>query len=91
MNGLIAWVSGPYVIFYDLSIDKQVSFLKNINNKIISCIRFSKNGKYLATGEGNCKNGGVCIYQISYDNNSNEEIHKFMLECKSHKYGIDIS
>ncbi len=89
LNGLIAWVSGPYVIFYDLSIDKQVSFLKNINNKIISCIRFSKNGKYLATGEGNCKNGGVCIYQISYDNNSNEEIHKFMLECKSHKYGID--
>ena len=89
LNGLIAWVSGPYVIFYDLSIDKQVSFLKNINNKIISCIRFSKNGKYLATGEGNCKNGGVCIYQISYDNNSNEEIHKFMLECKSHRYGID--
>ena len=88
LNGLIAWVSGPYVIFYDLKSDKQVSFLKNINNKIISCIRFSKNGKYLATGEGNCRNGGVCIYQISYENN-NEEIHKLILECKSHKYGID--
>ena len=89
LNGLIAWVSGPYVIFYDLSLDKQVSFLKNINNKIISCIRFSKNGKYLATGEGNCKNGGVCIYQINYDSNTNEEIHKLILENKVHKYGID--
>ena len=37
LNGLIAWVAGPYVIFYDLSCDKQISFLKNINNKIISC------------------------------------------------------
>ena len=35
LNGLIVWITGPYLIFYDLSIDKQVSFLKNINNKII--------------------------------------------------------
>ena len=89
LNGLIAWVSGPYVIFYDLSNDKQVAFLKNINNKIISCIKFSKNGEYLATGEGNCRNGGVCIYQINYDNHNNEEFHKLILENKIHKYGID--
>ena len=89
LNGLIAWVSGPYVIFYDLSNDKQVSFLKNINNKIISCIKFSKNGQYLATGEGNCRNGGVCIYQINYNKHDNEEFHKFILENKNHKYGID--
>jgi len=90
INGLIAWVSGPYVIFYDLKSDKQVSFLKNINNKIISCLKFSKNGKYLATGEGNCKNGAICIYEIEYDNdNSNEESHKLILEKKIHKYGID--
>ena len=90
INGLIAWVSGPYVIFYDLKSDKQISFLKNINNKIISCLKFSKNGKYLATGEGNCKNGAVCIYEINYDNDgSNEEFHKLILEKKIHKYGID--
>ena len=39
INGLIAWVSGPYVIFYDLKSDKQVSFLKNINNKKILCLK----------------------------------------------------
>ena len=88
LNGLIAWVAGPYVIFYDLSCDKQISFLKNINNKIISCIKFSKNGKYLATGEGNCRNGAVCIYQINYNDN-NEESYTLILENKAHKYGID--
>ena len=89
INGLTAWACGPYVIFYDLSCDKQISFLKNINNKIISCIKFSQNGKYLATGEGNCRNGAVCIYQINYNNNSNEESHILILENKIHKYGID--
>ena len=38
LNGLIAWISGPYVIFYDIVLDKLVFFHKNINNKIISCI-----------------------------------------------------
>ena len=89
INGLTAWACGPYVIFYDLSCDKQISFLKNINNKNISCIKFSQNGKYLATGEGNCRNGAVCIYQINYNNNSNEESHILILENKIHKYGID--
>ena len=89
LNGLIAWVSGPYVIFYDLSNDKQISFLKNINNKIISCIKFSKNGKYLATGEGNCRNGAICLYLIKYNNQNNEESHQLILENKVHKYGID--
>ena len=89
LNGLIAWVSGPYVILYDLSNDKQISFLKNINNKIISCIKFSKNGKYLATGEGNCRNGAICLYQIKYNNQNNEESHQFIFESKVHKYGID--
>ena len=89
LNGLIVWITGPYLIFYDLSIDKQVSFLKNINNKIISCARFSKNGKLLATGEGNCKNGEVCIYEINYNNKTYEENHKLILSNKAHKYGID--
>ena len=89
LNGLIAWVSGPYVIFYDLSNDRQISFLKNINNKIISCIKFSKNGKYLSTGEGNCRNGAICLYQIKYNNQNNEESHQLILENKAHKYGID--
>lgn len=34
-NGLIAWIAGPYLIFYDIKTDKQVSFLKNPNNKIM--------------------------------------------------------
>ena len=87
LNGLIAWISGPYVIFYDIISDSQVFFLKNINNKIISCIQFSNNGKLFATGEGNCKNGEICLYDIFYDGKKNS--FKLLLSYKSHKYGID--
>ena len=89
LNGIVAWVTGPYVVFYDLGIDKQISFLKNINNKIISCIKFSKNGQLFATGEGNCRNGAICIYEFNYDNETNEETHKLLFESKSHKSGIE--
>ena len=47
-NGLISWIAGPYVILYDVSKDKQVSFIKNPNNKIISCLRFSDSGTLLS-------------------------------------------
>ena len=88
-NGLTAWIAGPYIILYDISIDKQVSFIKNPNNKIISCIKFGDLGRLLATGEGNCKNGEIRIYEI-YNNSKNEEVFfNSILNYKSHKYGID--
>ena len=86
-NGLIAWICGPYIIFYDIISDSQVFFIKNINNKIISCIIFSSNGKLLATGEGNCKNGEICLYNIFY--NGKEKNYQLLLSYKAHKYGID--
>ena len=87
LNGLIAWISGPYIIFYDIITDREVFFLKNINNKIVSCIQFSSNGNSLATGEGNCKNGEICLYDIFYDGKKNK--HKLLMSYKAHTYGID--
>ena len=89
LNGLMAWITGPYIIFYDIKTDEQVSFLKNPNNKILSCVKFSKNGKFIATGEGNCKNGEVAIYEINYNNEKKEESHKFFCSYKYHKQGIE--
>ena len=89
LNGLMAWITGPYIVFYDIKSDEQISFLKNPNNKILSCIQFSKNGKYIATGEGNCKNGEVSIYEINYNNEKKEETHNFICSYKYHKYGIE--
>ena len=86
-NGLISWIAGPYIILYDISLDKQVSFIKNPNNKILSCTRFSDSGNLLATGEGNCKNSEIRIYEIFY-NKRNEEVNfNSILNCKGHKYG----
>ena len=88
-NGLLSWIAGPYIILYDISKDKQVSFIKNPNNKIISCLSFGDSGSLLATGEGNCKNGEIRLYEIFYDE-SNEEVHtNSVFHCKYHKYGID--
>ena len=88
-NGLIAWIAGPYIILYDISSDKQISFIKNPNNKIISCIQFSNSGKLLASGEGNCKNGEIRIYEVYYDSKNEEIFFNSFLNYKSHKYGID--
>ena len=85
----MAWVTGPYIVFYDIKTDEQISFLKNPNNKILSCVKFSKNGKFIATGEGNCKNGEVEIYEINYNNEKKEESHKFVCSYKYHKQGIE--
>ena len=89
LNGLIAWISGPYVVFYDIISDSQAFFLKNINNKIISCIQFSTNGKLFSTGEGNCRNGEICLYDIFYDGNAKKKSYKLLLSYKSHKFGIE--
>ena len=88
-NGLISWLAGPYIILYDLSLDKQISFIKNPNNKIISCLRFNDKGNMLATGEGNCRNGEVRLYQINYNQDLNEVNVKSIVNYKVHKYGID--
>ena len=88
-NGLISWLAGPYVILYDLSLDKQIAFIKNPNNKIISCVRFNNKGNLLATGEGNCRNGEVRLYQIYYNKELNEINIKSILNYKTHKFGID--
>ena len=87
LNGLISLISGPYIILYDLSLDKQISFIKNPNNKIISCVKFNEKGNILATGEGNCKNGEMRLYQVNYD--KNEISIKSIMNYKVHRGGID--
>ena len=87
INGLIAWIAGPYVIFYDIPTDSQVFFLKNKNNKVFTSIRFSNNGKFLTTGEGNCKNGEIYLYQI---NKIGKKYNcRLILSYINHLYGID--
>lgn len=52
-------------------------------------MRFSSDGKFIATGEGNCKNSEISIYEISYNNETQVESHKLCTSFKNHKYGID--
>jgi len=85
-NGLTAWITGPYIVLYDIKKDKQIKFIKNKNNKIFKCISFNEEGTVIATGEGNCKNSEINLYEISNDILTSEIKIKSIF--KSHKFGI---
>jgi WD40 repeat protein len=82
-SGITAYITGPFIIFYDIKKDKQVKFIINKNNKIFKCISFSESGTLLATAEGNNKNCEIAIYEI---NGENVKLKTFF---KAHKLGID--
>lgn len=64
-TGITAYITGPYVVFYDIKKDKQVKFIRNKNNKVFKCLTFSNCGNILACGEGNCRNSEIILYDIT--------------------------
>ena len=87
INGLLAWITGSYIIIYDISTDSQILTIKNINNKIFSCVKFSNNGKFLISGEDTDKNGEIYLYEIY--NNGQKYNYKLIMSYKNHLCGID--
>jgi WD40 repeat protein len=83
-SGITAYITGPYVIFYDSKKDKQVSFIINKNNRTFSAIAFSQNGNLIACAEGNSKNSEILIYDIDLNDNTT-----YRSSIKGHKYGIE--
>lgn len=51
VTGDIAYPAGCLVVIYNAKRNKQVRFLANKENKVISFLCYSSNGKYLAVGE----------------------------------------
>ena len=87
INGLLAWITGSYIIIYDISTDSQILTIKNINNKIFSCVKFNNNGKFLISGEDTDKNGEIYLYEIY--NNGQKYNYKLIMSYKNHLCGID--
>uniref|UniRef100_A0A8D9ANH6 Mitogen-activated protein kinase-binding protein 1 n=1 Tax=Cacopsylla melanoneura TaxID=428564 RepID=A0A8D9ANH6_9HEMI len=78
VNGIIAYPAGCTVVFLNPHKNKQTHLL-NVSRKAISCLAFSADGRYLATGE--------CGHQPSvrvWDLNDNSQVAEF----SSHKYGV---
>jgi WD40 repeat protein len=84
-NGIVAYISGPFITFYDIRKDSQVKFLQNKNNKSFSSVTFSEKGGMIACGEGRFKKPEIIIYELNSD--LNEKI-KYVL--KGHKCGIEM-
>jgi WD40 repeat protein len=83
-TGITAYITGPYIIFYDSRKDKQVSFIINKNNKTFSSLAFSTNGLSLVCAEGNSKNCEIQLYDIDVNDSTT-----LRSTIKGHKYGIE--
>lgn len=87
-NGIVAYISGPFITFYDIRKDTQTKFLQNKNNKSFSSVTFSDKGNLIACGEGRFKKPEIIIYDLT-----NEAINisdKIKYVIKGHKCGIEM-
>ena len=80
----IAFIASGVICFYSPLTNKQESYIYNQNSKVFSCLTFSSNGKYLATGEGTCKQPEIAIWEISGPKQAT-----LIKSLKGHKYGIE--
>ena len=80
----IAFIASGVVCFYNSLTNKQEYYLFNQNSKVYSCLAFSSNGKYLATGEGTCKQPEISIWELAGPKQAT-----LIRTLKGHKYGIE--
>lgn len=79
----IAFIASGVVGFYNPGTNKQEFFLFNKNSKVFSCLAYSPNGKYLATGEGTCKQPEIAIWELAGFQTT------LIKRLKGHKYGVE--
>ncbi len=63
-DGQIAFTAGSIVVLYSPHLQRQTTFFQNKNSRTISCVTFSPDGKYLAAGEGVCKEPEIMIWRV---------------------------
>jgi mitogen-activated protein kinase binding protein 1 len=80
----IAYITSGVITFYSPNSNKQEYYLFNQNSKIFSCLAFSSNGKFLATGEGTCKQPEIAIWEFVAPRQP-----ILIKKLKGHKYGVE--
>lgn len=80
----IAYIASGVVAFFSPITNKQEYYIFNQNSKIFSCLAFSANGKYLATGEGTCKQPEIAIWEFVAPKQL-----VLIKRLKGHKYGVE--
>lgn len=61
LTGEIAYVASGVIVFFNAQNNKQEYHIFNQNSRVFSCLAFGANGRYLATGEGTCKQPEITI------------------------------
>ena len=82
INQEIAYTAAGVIVFYNPQTNKQTAHIFNTNSRVFSCLAFSRDGRYLATGEGTCRQPEIVIWEIGMT-------PKAVKQLKGHKYSID--
>ena len=81
LSGEIAYPAGSMLVIYNPITNKQTKFIFSPNKKPITCVTYSKDGKFLIAGEGVCKSPEINIWDLR---------HETPPVClKGHKFGIE--
>ena len=85
-TGEIAYPVGSIIWIYKPKENRQTMFLFNANNRIYNCVQFSKDGVYLAAGEGTTRQPEVTIWKFDNELDHYEEYctlggHKLCIEA----------
>lgn len=80
----IAYIASGVIVFFNPTTNKQEYYIFNQNSKVFSCLAFSTNGKYLATGEGTCKQPEIAIWEFITPKQP-----VLIKHLKGHKYGVE--
>eukprot|EP00357_Protocruzia_adherens_P030928 CAMPEP_0115043006 /NCGR_PEP_ID=MMETSP0216-20121206/46605_1 /TAXON_ID=223996 /ORGANISM="Protocruzia adherens, Strain Boccale" /LENGTH=1428 /DNA_ID=CAMNT_0002425231 /DNA_START=108 /DNA_END=4394 /DNA_ORIENTATION=+ len=82
VTGDVAYIAGSIIVIYNPKQNKQIKFFFNKRNRPFSCLTISSNGRYIAAGEGACKQPEISIWECQYS--ELDPIKVF----QGHRYGI---
>lgn len=80
----IVYIASGVICFSSPGTNKQEFYIFNQNSKVFSCLAYSANGKFLATGEGTCKQPEIAIWDLS-----SPKQPVLIKKLKGHKYGVE--
>jgi WD40 repeat protein len=82
-TGNVVYTAAGVLVFYDATTNAQVAHYFNPNNRAFSCLSFSADGRYLATGESTCRAPVITVWECR------GSVLLPVKSLKGHKYGVE--
>mmetsp|Transcript_39238 Transcript_39238/g.59862 ORF Transcript_39238/g.59862 Transcript_39238/m.59862 type:complete len:82 (-) Transcript_39238:85-330(-) len=70
-NGDIAYIAGCFVVIFGVRTSKQEVYLKNDKFRPFQCLAYSKQGDFLAAGDGSSRQPEITLWKIGKEMENN--------------------